>query len=206
MEIAKENSREDYRERVRECQESGLSRKKYCERENLSYWTFREWYRRIENENRGALPFYRLSKILERLDADISRAAISSLAIQFYDTAAFLEIFMNTLKSGEFIRMDETTLQVIHEENREPERKSCMRVAIGYPSRGRPLIYYEYHPTRFGEAMMKFLDGFSGYTRTDGYQAYERAAMFHGIMLAGCFSRAGREFIPSHQKIKLSPS
>jgi hypothetical protein len=51
MKITKENSREDWQERVRECQESGLSRKKYCERENLSYWTFREWYRRIENEN-----------------------------------------------------------------------------------------------------------------------------------------------------------
>jgi transposase len=148
-----------------------------------------------------ALPFYRLSKILERLDVDISRATMSNWAIEFYNnTAEFREIFMNVLKSGEFIRMDETTVQVLHEENREPESKSYMWVAIGYPARGRPLIFYEYHPTRSGEVVMKFLDGFSGYMQTDGYQAYERAALFHGIRHVGCFSHARREFIKANDK------
>jgi hypothetical protein len=53
----------------------------------------------FNNENRGALPFYRFSKMLERLDVDLSLAAMYSRAIEFYNnTAEFREIFMNILK------------------------------------------------------------------------------------------------------------
>ena len=106
----------------------------------------------------------------------------------------FFEVLKETLKSGNFIRMDETTVQVLHEENRKPESKSYMWVAIGYPARGHPLVLYEYHPTREGAVPMEFLEGFNGYLQTDGYAAYISPAAKYGLVHVGCFAHARREF------------
>lgn len=142
-----------------------------------------------------ALPFYRLSKMFERIDVNISRATMCNWQMSTYEKMSlFFQVFEQTLKSGEFIRMDETTVQVLHEENRSPDSKSYMWLAIGYPARDRPLVLYEYHPTRSGDVPLKFLKGFKGYLQTDGYAAYNRAVREYGLIHAGCFAHARREF------------
>lgn len=142
-----------------------------------------------------ALPFYRLSKMFERIDVNISRATMCNWQMSAYEKMSlFFQVFEQTLKSGEFIRMDETTVQVLHEENRSPDSKSYMWLAIGYPARDRPLVLYEYHPTRSGDVPLKFLKGFKGYLQTDGYAAYNRAVREYGLIHAGCFAHARREF------------
>lgn len=146
-----------------------------------------------------ALPFYRLSKMFERIDVDISRATMCNWTIRAYERIAPLfEVMKETLKSGEFIRMDETTVQVLHEEGRAAESKSFMWVAIGYPVRGKPLVLYEYHPTRSGKIPLGFLEGFKGYLQTDGYKAYDKPALFHGLIHVGCFAHARREFYKAY--------
>jgi transposase len=142
-----------------------------------------------------ALPFYRLSKMFRRIDVDISRATMCNWHMNTYETMKlFFEMLKETLKSGNFIRMDETTLQVLHEKDRKPESKSYMWVAIGYPARGRPLVLYEYHPTREGIVPMEFLEGFKGYLQTDGYAAYISPAAKYELVHVGCFAHARREF------------
>lgn len=142
-----------------------------------------------------AIPFYRQSNMFGRNDVSISRATMCNWLMTSYEMMIlFFEVLKDTLKSGEFIRMDETTVQVLHEDNRDPESKSYMWVAIGYPVRGRPLVLYEYHPTRAGYVPMKFLEGFDGYLQTDGYAAYNSPAKKHGITHVGCFAHARREF------------
>jgi len=142
-----------------------------------------------------AIPFYRLSNMFKRIDVDIPRATMCNLQISAHEKMdMFFEVLTETLKSGEFIRMDETTVQVLHEDNRSAESKSYMWVAIGYPAKGRPLVLYEHHPTRSGQVPMKFLEGFKGYLQTDGYAAYDSPAVKHGLVHVGCFAHARREF------------
>ncbi len=142
-----------------------------------------------------AIPFYRQSKIFGRIDIDISRATMCNWMMNSYKKMnLFFEVLKETIKSGNFIRMDETTVQVLHEDGRSPESKSYMWVAIGYPVRGRPLVLYEYHPTRAGYVPMDFLEGFSGYLQTDGYAAYASPAKVYNLVHVGCFAHARREF------------
>lgn len=41
---------EFWSKRIRHFRVSGLSQKKYCEQENLSYWSFRTWYYKTPHE------------------------------------------------------------------------------------------------------------------------------------------------------------
>jgi transposase len=142
-----------------------------------------------------ALPFYRQSKIFERIDVDISRATLCNWTIGTYERMAeFFDVFIDEMKKGKFMRMDETTVQVLHEEGRRPESKSYMWVAIGYPARGRPLVLYRYHPSRSRDIPHAFLEGFTGYLQTDGYDGYNLAAGRDGIIHVGCFAHARRYF------------
>jgi transposase len=150
-----------------------------------------------------ALPFYRLSKMLKRINVDISRATMCNWQIGAYENMdIFFEVFAETLKRGNFIRMDETTVQVICETDRAPESKSYMWVAIGYPERGRPLVLYKYHPSRAGYIPMEFLEGFKGYIQTDGYAAYDSPAAKYGLVHVGCFAHARREFFKAYDANK----
>ena len=142
-----------------------------------------------------ALPFYRQSRIFQRIDVDISRATMCNWTIGAYERmAGFFEVFIDEMKKGEFMRMDETSVQVLCEEGRPPESKSYMWVAIGYPARGRPLVLYQYHPSRSRDIPNEFLEDFRGHLQTDGYDGYNLAAGRDGIIHVGCFAHARRYF------------
>jgi transposase len=150
-----------------------------------------------------AIPFYRQSKMIGRIDVDISRATMCNWQISAVEKMElFFDVMKETLKGGNFIRMDETTVQVLHEENRDPSSKSYMWVAIGYPSRGRPLVMYEYHPSRAGDIPLKFLEGFKGYLQTDGYAGYNAAVTMYELIHVGCFAHARREFYKAYDQKK----
>ena len=149
----------------------------------------------ITSKFADALPFYRQSRIFERIGVDISRATLCNWAIGAYERMAdFFSVFIDEMKKGPFMRMDETTVQVLHEEGRPAESKSYMWVAIGYPVRGRPLVLYQYHPTRSRDVPYKFLEGFRGYLQTDGYQGYTLTGNREGVIHVGCFAHARRYF------------
>ena len=149
----------------------------------------------VTSKYADALPFYRQSKMFERIGVDLSRATLCNWTIEAYEKmAGFMKIFKEQLKSGNFIRMDETTVQVLHEEDRRPENKSYMWVSVGYPERGKPLVLYQYHPTRSKTVPYDFLEGFTGYLQTDGYDGYNHAVSRGGIVHVGCFAHARRYF------------
>ena len=149
----------------------------------------------VTSKYADALPFYRQSKIFERIGVELSRATLCNWTIEAYEKmTGFMKVFEEQLKCGNFIRMDETTVQVLHEENRRPENKSYMWVSIGYPERGRPLVLYQYHPTRSKKVPYDFLEGFTGYLQTDGYDGYNYAVSRGGIVHVGCFAHARRYF------------
>ncbi|HHJ19495.1 MAG TPA: IS66 family transposase [Gammaproteobacteria bacterium] len=93
--------------------------------------------------------------------------------------------------------MDETSLQVLQvlqEPGRSPTSKSYMWVfRRGDPE--KPVLIYEYHPTRSGDAASAFLRDFQGYVQTDGYKGYDFLDHSKGVRHIGCWAHARRKFM-----------
>jgi transposase len=127
-----------------------------------------------------------------------------------YEKLALLfNLLKEHVKSGPVLQMDETTVQVIGEENRLDTQNSYMWLARG-GSPDKKAAWYEYHPTRAAYNAKEFLKGYSGYLQTDGYDGYERydAAIrgMPGIIHVGCFAHARRKFFEASKVNKESRS
>jgi transposase len=141
------------------------------------------------------LPFYRQEERFKRIGAYISRQNMSSWMIKVYEILKSLEeCFHKKIIEGPVIQMDETTLQVMNEPDREDAQKSYMWLARGGPPE-TPLVIYQYHETRHSHHAKDFLEGYSGYLQTDGYRGYETALKGNdSIIHVGCLAHARRKF------------
>ncbi|MBU4387889.1 IS66 family transposase, partial [Candidatus Dependentiae bacterium] len=152
-----------------------------------------------------ALPFYRQSKIFDRLDVDLSRATLCNWAICVaLKCAPLIDIIIEEIRNGPVIRMDETTLQVLKEPGRAAESKSYMWVAMGYTKDEKPLLLYQYHPTRSGGVPKNILGDYGGIIQTDGYDGYNQVVKKNNLIHAGCFAHARREFEKAMKQSKKS--
>jgi len=83
-----------------------------------------------------------------------------------------LNLLQDEVLSSSLIQADETTLQVLREPGRSPTSKSYMWVfRRGDPD--RPVLIYQYHPTRSSDVAKAFLRDFAGHVQTDGYIGYD---------------------------------
>jgi transposase len=141
------------------------------------------------------LPYYRQEKQFEQIGVVISRQDMSNWQQQAYEKLEPLfALLKKTVKEDPVVQMDETEVQVIGEENRSDIQKSRMWLARGGPP-GKKVIWYEYHPTRAAYNAKAFLEGYSGYLQTDGYEGYDSAVKdMPGIIHVGCMAHARRKF------------
>jgi len=156
------------------------------------------------------LPYYRQEKQFEQIEAVISRQDMANWQQQVY---AFLKLLFDLLKvmikMGPVMRMDETPVQVISdiksgEEGSKEGQTSYMWLALGGPP-DKKVAWYEYHPTRAAYNAREFLQGYSGYLQTDGYEGYDCAVKdMPGIIHAGCFAHSRRRFFEA-AKINKKP-
>jgi transposase len=139
-------------------------------------------------------PFYRQEKQLIRLGVKVSRTSMCKWAMQVASTCQpLLNLLQDEVLSAHFINIDETPLQVLHEPGRSPTTKSYMWVfRRGDPT--RPVLLYQYHPTRSGDVVRTFLRDFQGYVQTDGYAAYNFLDYEKDIHHIGCWAHARRKF------------
>ncbi|WP_010263057.1 IS66 family transposase, partial [Treponema primitia] len=153
------------------------------------------------------LPYYRQEKQFERIGVHLSRQDMSNWQQQAWEKLHPLaELMKKTVKTGPVMQMDETTVQVMGEEGREDTQKSYMWLARGGPP-GKPVILYEYHETRAAHHAREFLEGFSGYLQTDGYDGYDRAVKERtDIIHVGCFAHARRKFFEASKVTKKAGS
>lgn len=153
------------------------------------------------------LPFYRQEKRFERIGAHISRQNMSNWMRKVYQKLQFFEdLFKKKIKEGPVIQMDETTIQVLGEENRPDTSNSYMWLARGGPPQ-TPLVIYEYHETRSSLHAKDVLEGYSGYLQTDGYKAYETALKdSESIIHVGCLAHARRKFVEASKASKKAGS
>ena len=148
-----------------------------------------------------SLPFYRQEKQFLRNDIKISRSTMSIWALKLFERCYPLDkLLFQATHSGPLIQMDETTLQVLNEEGKEPSSKSYMWVMRGGLSE-KPVVYFRYYPTRSGSAAKELLNGYEGYVQSDGYAGYnfldknvKNPEEWRNITHIGCWAHARRYF------------
>jgi transposase len=141
------------------------------------------------------LPLARFEHVLDRHHVDVPR---QTLARWIIGSAGVLQplhnLLRDTLTDGSVIHMDETEVQVLKEKGRDPSSKSYMWVQTGGPP-GRPVVLYDYDPSRGGEVPVGLLEGYRGYLMTDGYAGYNPVARIDGIERLACLAHVRRGFV-----------
>jgi len=149
------------------------------------------------------LPFYRQELQFQRIGIEISRQDMSNWQQQVYEKLLPLfNLLEEIIKTGIVMRMDETTVQVMGEENRSDIKKSCIWLARGGPP-DKTVVLYRYRQTHAAYNVIEFLEGFKGYLQTDGNEAYDSAVReLPGIIHVGCFAHARRKFFEASKSTK----
>jgi len=148
----------------------------------------------VTSKFEDALPLYRQEKIFSRLGIDLSRATMAGWMIKVADRAGpILQLFENEIRSGPFVNIDETPVQVLNEPDRPNTSKSYMWIFRGGDP-DHPSLVYRYHPSRAGQVPLQFLNDYKGFVQTDGYNGYEALGRQSGITLVGCWYHARRKF------------
>ena len=146
----------------------------------------------------NSMPLYRQSKDWEQMNVKLSRATLANWVIKC--GLAYLkpvwEHLHRHLVSQEFIHADETPCQVLKEEGKKPTSKSYMWVyRSGYGS--KPVVLFEYQPSRAGEHAADFLKDFHGYLHCDGFRGYNKLT---NVTRCGCWAHLRRYFMDALPK------
>ena len=140
------------------------------------------------------LPLYRQIKILARYGFDISRGTLAFWMIRLGDLIIPLMNLMDEIQAGyDILQIDETTVQVLKEDGRAAQTKSCMWVRRGGPP-GQHVILFYYDPTRSGKVAWDLTEDFKGYLQSDGYIGYDAVGQREDIIHVGCLAHARRKF------------
>jgi hypothetical protein len=89
------------------------------------------------------------------------------------------------------LHADETVVQVLHEPGKKSRTNSYEWLYRTSGCAQHPIALYEYQPTRSSSHPKRFLDGWSGYLHTDGYQGYHQLP---NVTIVGCFAHVRRKF------------
>ena len=141
-----------------------------------------------------SLPLYRLEAIFKRFGIDLTRTTMARWMIQVSLALQPLKNLMeDDLLSGGYVGMDETKVQVLKEKGKKAQSNSYMwvRARIG-PD--KPIILFDYDPTRKQEVANRLLDGFKGVLQVDGYSGYNMICKLKDVTRAGCWTHCRRYF------------
>jgi transposase len=143
-----------------------------------------------------ALPFYRQQKIFARHGLDLPRATMSNWAIGAAEYCKpLIELLTGQVRSGPYINIDETTLQVLGEPGKSNTSKSYVWTYRGGDPQ-QPCVVYQYHPTRSGQVAIDFIGkDYHGYVQTDDFSGYSsRFEDKPHIVHMGCWAHSRRKF------------
>lgn len=140
------------------------------------------------------LPLYRQEKIWQRMGVEMPRNTICGWIMNAADVCMPMrDALMSTLRSSDYIQADETTVQVMGEENRKNTSTSYMWVYRSAKP-DKKVILFDYRETRQARWPKEILVGFNGYLQTDGYNGYNWLDDNPNIVHLGCMAHARRPF------------
>jgi transposase len=140
-----------------------------------------------------ALPLYRQEQEFKRLGINLSRQTMANWLI--YASTKYLRPIYGALKAQlltrQVLHADETDVQVLREPGKTPQSKSKMWLYRSSGDTERPVVLYDYQPDRCHRRPADFLEGWSGYLHTDGYQAYKK---LQNVTVIACLAHVRRKF------------
>ncbi|MBX3669243.1 MAG: IS66 family transposase [Rhodocyclaceae bacterium] len=141
------------------------------------------------------LPLARLEYVLARHGAKVPRQTQARWMIGCAQKLIpLVNLMRDSLFDGSVIYMDETTVQVLKEPGRAASSNSFMWVQRGGPP-GRPVVLFDYDPSRSGQIPVRQLEGWSGFLMTDGYDGYNALARQPGVEHLVCWAHVRRRFM-----------
>ena len=150
------------------------------------------------------LPLARFEYVLARAGVAVPRQTLARWAI---GAAQALQPIANLLRDAllesDVIHMDETPVQVLKEPGRAPTTKSQMWVSRGGPPE-RPVILFDYDPSRAQAVPLRLLEGWKGYLMADGLESYAAIALKEGVTRLGCWVHARRRFVEAARLVPAS--
>ncbi len=111
-----------------------------------------------------------------------------------------LNLLEEELLSENYLQMDETTTQVLDEPGKKAQTKSFMWIRAT-PSSDRPVVLFDYDPTRRAEVAKRLTLDFKGRLQCDGYNGYDILEKNPEIIRHGCLAHCRRKF---HEAAKTS--
>ena len=141
------------------------------------------------------LPLARFEGVLGRHGMPVPRQTLARWVIGASRLLQPLHnLLRDTLFDGDVIHMDETVVQVLKEPDKKPTANSYMWVQTGgLPD--KPVVLYDYDPSRSGGVPVRLLAGYRGYLMTDGYDGYNPLIRTGGIEHLACWAHVRRRFV-----------
>lgn len=141
------------------------------------------------------LPLARFENVLTRHGAVVPRQTLARWVIGCAGVLQPLHNLMrDILLDGSLIHMDETVVQVLKEKGKSPTSNSYMWVQTGGPP-DKPVVLYDYDPSRSASVPTGLLEGYKGYLMTDGYDGYNEVGCSDGIERLACWAHVRRRFV-----------
>jgi transposase len=142
----------------------------------------------------NGMPLYRLEKGFQYDGVSISRQTMANWVIKCVELylISIYALLKTFLLKETVAHADETTHQVLKEENRAPQTKSYQWLyrTSGYSE--RKIVIFDYQETRGDKHPQNFLKDFNGFLHSDGWQAYHK--LHSGITVIGCWQHARSYF------------
>lgn len=142
-----------------------------------------------------SLPLYRQAAQLERLGLDCSRTTLARWMVRCGELVQpLINLLDDELRNIDYLQCDETTVQVLDEAGKPAQSTSYLWARrSGVPE--RPIVLFDYAPSRSSEVARELLEGFSGYLQTDGYAGYNAPTREGALKRVFCFAHARRKFV-----------
>ena len=141
------------------------------------------------------LPLYRQEQMFKAIGVELLRGTLSNWVIKCGELLQpLVNLMADEILSYDIAYADETTVQVLNEENKTAQSTSYMWCYGGGPP-DRFCYLYHYHPSREHKIPKLFFAEYKGFLHCDGYQAYDALAKENAdVTLVGCWYHARRKF------------
>jgi transposase len=146
-------------------------------------------------------PLYRLAQAFERAGVPISRGTLGHWVIGSSEKHLhrIFDALKLRLRSQPLIHGDETTVQVLKEDNRAATDASYMWAYRSGEDSAEPIVLLDYQPGRGQIYPQAFLGDYRGILMSDGYTAWRTLG---GATHVGCMAHSRRRFVEAFKARK----
>jgi transposase len=139
-------------------------------------------------------PLYRLAQAFGRAGVTITRGALGHWVIGSSERHLhrIYDVLKLQLRSQAIIHGDETTVQVLNEQDREATDTSYMWAYRSGEDSKQPIVLFDYQPGRGQKYPQAFLGDYRGILMSDGYSAWRT---LDGATHLGCLVHSRRRFV-----------